>query len=164
MRILGVIVCLLAAACRQEGGNAVNGTAGPAEIAPDPVMVQTTTLTGLYESSGNPPTQLCITERGSVARFGLVTRERGGTGCSGAGTAIRSGATLRLNMAGESACTIAAQIGDHGRVAFPATLPRGCAYYCRPGAGAGGLVLAKTGGTREAALHARDLAGGPLCT
>ena len=162
MRKLLLLACILAAACRQEGGNQVNRTAGPAEIAPDPVMVQTTTLTGLYESRGNPPSQLCITERGNAARFGLVTREGGGPGCSGAGTVVRAGSILRLTMAGDSACTIEARI-ESGRVTFPASLPQGCAYYCRPGARTAGLLLAKTGGTREEALRARDIVGDSLC-
>ena len=38
--------------------------------------VQTATLTGLYESGGTPPSQLCIIEQGRAARFGLVIRRQ----------------------------------------------------------------------------------------
>ncbi len=124
--------------------------------------VQTATLTGLYEGAGTPPSQLCISEQGRTARFGLVTRRDGRPGCSGAGTATREGTILRLAMNGESACAIEARL-DGGRVSFPARLPRGCSYYCAPGADAGGAVFAKTGGSREDALRARDIVGDPLC-
>jgi hypothetical protein len=162
MRKLLILACFLVAACDPE--NASQGDAGSNRTvtAPRRGPVQTATLTGLYEGAGSPPSQLCITERGNAARFGLVTRQNGRAGCSGAGTATRSGATLRLVMNGESACTIEARL-DGGRVSFPASLPRGCAYYCAPGAGAGGAAFTKTGGTREDALGARDIVGDPLC-
>jgi hypothetical protein len=92
---------------------------------PDPVIVQTATLTGLYEAGLSPPSQLCITERGRAARFGLVIRRNGRAGCSGAGAAVRNGAALRLTMNGDSPCTIEARI-DGGRVTFPESLPSGC--------------------------------------
>ena len=161
MRKLVFLVCLLAASCgsggEQAGADAGNGSAVPARGP-----VQTATLTGLYESAGAPPSRLCITERGRAARFGLVILRNGQPGCSGAGTAVQAGASLRLTMAGESSCTIEARL-DHGRVTFPASLPSGCAYYCAPGARAAGLTLAKTGGMREDALRARDIVGDPLC-
>jgi hypothetical protein len=65
-------------------------------------------------------------------------------------------------MAGDSPCAIEARI-DGGRVIFPASLPRGCAYYCAPGVQAAGVTFAKTGGTREDAVRARDIVGDPLC-
>ena len=161
MRKLLILAFPLLAACDRERdppGNVTNRVVtAPAPRAP----VQTATLTGLYESAGAQPSQLCITEQGRAARFGLVTRRDGRPGCSGAGTATRSGATLRLVMNGESACAIEARL-DGGRVTFPTSLPGGCAYYCAPGAQAGGAVFAKTGGTREDALRARDIVGDPL--
>ena len=159
MRKLLLLASCRAAACGQQGttGNGcASGTAG----APTRGPVQTATLTGLYESDGTPPGQLCITEQGR-ARFGLVSR-RGGPGCSGAGIATRAGATLRLVMDGDSPCAIEARLAG-GRVTFPDSLPRGCAYYCAPGAAAAGIAFVKTGGTRADALRARDLVGGPLC-
>ena len=161
MRKLLVLVFGLAAGCGQDGGAPGNGGGtGPASGP-----VQTVTLTGLYETGGTPPSQLCITERGRAARFGLVIRRNGRPGCSGAGTAVRRGASLRLSMDGDSPCAIEARL-DSGRVTFPASLPPGCSYYCAPGAaaGAGGMTFAKTGGTREDALRARDIVGDPLCT
>jgi hypothetical protein len=155
---------LLAAGCGHEGGQPGNES-GSRTVAP-PVRgpVQTATITGLYESGGSPPGQLCITEQGRATRFGLVIRRNGRPGCSGAGTAVRTGSTLRLSMNGDSPCTIEARL-DVGRVTFPASMPSGCSYYCAPGGGAGtgSTVFEKTGGTREDALRARDLVGGPLC-
>ena len=162
MRKLLLLACFLAAGCEQESASPGNGATNRIVTAPAPGPVQTATLTGLYESAGAAPSQLCITEQGRAARFGLVTRQNGRPGCSGAGTATRNGATLRLVMNGESACAIEARL-DGARVTFPAGLPRGCAYYCAPGAGAGGTAFAKTGGTREDAARARDIVGDPLC-
>jgi hypothetical protein len=158
-KALSLAFCL--AACGQGDGNA--GRAGPSgrpDVPRGPV--QTATLTGLYESGGARPSQVCIVEQSGGARFGLVTREADRPGCSGAGTAVRAGDRLRLTMAGESACAIEARI-QAGAVTFPAALPRGCAYYCAPGAPLAGLAFAKIGGTREDALRARDLVGDPLC-
>lgn len=163
MRKLLLLAFALVAGCDQESRAPGNDAANRAVTAPaSRAPAQTATLTGLYESAGAQPSQLCITEQGRAARFGLVTRRNGQAGCSGAGSATRSGAALRLVMDGESACAIEARL-DGGRVTFPATLPRGCAYYCAPGAGAGGAAFAKTGGTREDAARARDIVGDPLC-
>jgi hypothetical protein len=157
-KLLLLLASCLAAGCGQQGAP---GNGQGKGTAPPRGPVQTVTLTGLYESEGAGPGQLCITEQGGRARFGLVSR-REGPGCSGAGTASRAGQTLRLVMDGDSPCAIEARLAG-GRVTFPASLPQGCSYYCAPGAAAGGLVLSKTGGTREDALRARDLVGGPLC-
>jgi hypothetical protein len=162
LRKLLVLACFLAAGCEQERASPGNGATNRIVTAPARGPVQTATLTGLYESAEAAPSQLCITEQGRAARFGLVTRQGGRPGCSGAGTATRNGTTLRLVMNGESACAIEARLAG-ARVTFPASLPRGCAYYCAPGAGAGGAVFAKTGGTRDDALRARDIVGDPLC-
>jgi hypothetical protein len=165
MRKLLLVAFSLCAGCGQGGGAPANESGNRASAAPPPAprAVQTATLTGLYESAGAAPSQLCITEQGRAARFGLVTRQNGRPGCSGAGSAARAGAILRLTMDGDSACAIEARI-EGGRVTFPASLPRGCAYYCAPGARAAGTAFAKTGGTRADAVRARDLVGDPLCT
>jgi len=160
MRILPILASLLAAACGQREGQPQNGS----EAGPPPARgpVQTATLTGLYESTGSPPGQLCIIEEGRGAHFGLVIRRGEAPGCSGAGSATRSGTTLRLVMNGDSACAIEARL-DGTRVTFPDSLPSGCAYYCAPGASAAGAAFTKTGGTNDDARRARDLVGDPLC-
>ena len=164
MRKLLLLACFLAASCgqggEQPGANAGNAAATPRARGP----VQTATITGLYESAGTPPSQLCIVEQGRTARFGLVIRRNGRAGCSGAGIAVRDGASLRLTMNGESACTIAARL-EGGTLTFPASLPQGCGYYCATGAaaGAGNLRFEKTGGASEDARRARDIVGDPLC-
>ncbi len=165
MRKLLVLAFFLAASCGsgdEQGGAPRNGAGARSGASPGG-PVQTATLTGLYESGGPQPSQLCITEQGRAAHFGLVTRRNGRAGCSGVGAAVRTGSTLRLTMTGESACAIEARL-EGGRVTFPASLPPGCAYYCAPGAGDAGLRLDKTGGTREDALRARDIVGDPLCS
>jgi hypothetical protein len=163
MRKLLVLVFCLAPGCGQRGGEPGNEAAAPPAGQRGPV--QTATLTGLYETSGTPPSQLCITEQGRAARFGLVIRRNGRPGCSGAGTAVRSGASLRLTMNGDSPCAIAARL-EGGRLSFPASLPATCSYYCAPGAaaGAGGMTFEKTGGTSADARRARDIVGDPLCS
>jgi len=154
-----LILAFALAGCGQRAGN--ESRAEPTkQAAPNPV--QTRTLIGLYETQGARPDQICIVEQGRRARFGLVSWQGERPGCSGAGAAVRSGGTLRLTMDGESACAIEARI-EGGRVTFPAALPRGCSYYCASGAPLAGLAFAKTGGTREDALRARDLVGDPLC-
>jgi len=151
---------LLAAGCGQ--GSVPSNGAGENRVVTAPTPVQTATLTGLYESAGPAPSQLCITGQGRAARFGLVTRRNGRPGCSGAGTATRSGTILRLAMDGESGCTIEARL-EGGRLTFPASLPRGCSYYCAPEAEAGAIIFTKTGGTSADARRARDIVGDPLC-
>lgn len=152
---------LLAAACGQNGQTPPN----EARAAPPPAgaPVQTATLTGLYENGSTPPSQLCITEQGRAAHFGLVIRRNGRPGCSGAGTAVRNGATLRLTMSGDSPCTIEARL-EGGRVTFPSGLPSTCSYYFAPGIVVGGTPFEKKGGTREDALRARDSVGDRLCS
>jgi hypothetical protein len=160
MRKLLLPAALLAASCGQGGAPARNeSTAAP--VTPR-APVQTATLTGLYESGSTPPSQLCITEAGRAARFGLVIRRNGRPGCSGAGTAVRNGAILRLTMSGDSPCTIDAAI-QGGRVTFPAGLPSTCSYYCAPGIVMGSTPFEKTGDTSEDALRARDSVGDRLC-
>jgi hypothetical protein len=161
MRKLLLLATCLAAGCGKGGEAPPNGGQGAAP-APPAAPVQTATLAGLYESPDSPPGQLCITEQGRAARFGLVTRRGGRPGCSGAGTATRAGGTLRLVMDGESACVIEARL-DGASLTLPASMPAGCAYYCAPGATAAGAVFVKTGGAHADAQRARDLVGDRLC-
>ena len=120
-------------------------------------------LTGLYEGgAARPPNQLCIVEGSGEATFGLVVWGSNQHSCSGSGTAVRSGATLRLEMAGDEACAIEATIsGD--TVTLPATIAEGCAYYCGARASLGAATFARKGNTPADAAQARDLVGDPLC-
>jgi hypothetical protein len=157
-----LVLLLMLAGCAPDAGNASRAEPESRPGSPSRAPVQTQTLTGLYEAPAARPSQLCIVEQGERARFGLVTWQSERPGCSGAGAAVRRGDALTLTMDGESPCTIAARV-QGGALTFPAALPRGCAYYCAPGAPLAGLAFAKTGGTREDALRARDLVGDPLC-
>jgi hypothetical protein len=166
-----LIFVLLVAGCggsEQPGQNEAgrNDTAraqessvpGPAPQSPD------TRLTGLYESG--PETQrnqLCMVEKGGgSAQFGVVVWGANMHSCSGAGEAVREGRTLRLRMAGDSACEIRATI-DGGIVTLPDALPEGCAYYCGARARFAGASLTRVGSTPADAMKATDLAGDPLC-
>ncbi|HYI48029.1 MAG TPA: hypothetical protein VEX35_06140 [Allosphingosinicella sp.] len=157
-----LILALALAGCGPSAGNESRAEQAVVPVAPPRPPAQTWTLTGLYETPGAPPSQVCVLQQGERARFGLVTRQSGRAGCSGAGAAVRRGDDLTLTMDGESPCTIAARVRGRA-VTFPAALPRGCAYYCAPGATLAALALTKTGGRREDALRARDLVGDPLC-
>ena len=47
---------------------------------------------------------------------------------------------------------------------MPANAPRGCAYYCGSPARLTNVRLTRNGGTKDAALRAKDLVGEPLCS
>ena len=166
-----IFLTLLLCACGAQDAMSNNGanSTGAAAASPEgppraPDSVQTATLTGLYESGpAGRRNQMCVTERAAGgARFGLVVWGAGSEGCSGSGSAVRQGETLRLTMAGDEACTIDARI-QGTQVTFPAALPAGCAYYCSRGARFAGTTLDKTGGTAEDAMRAQDLVGDRLC-
>ena len=172
MRTTVSLMPLLLCACGTQDslGNgagstpAVGNTAAAPAAAVPAQAVQTASLTGLYESSAaGRRNQLCVVDRATGdARFGLVVRGAGADGCSGAGSAVRQGAVLRLRMSGDEACTIDARI-EGTRVTFPAALPSGCAYYCGRGASFAGATFDKTGGGAEDAMRAQDLVGDRLC-
>ena len=149
-----------------NGAPAAAGQTTPEAAEPTaPVQaVQTSSLTGLYESGPEGRrNQMCVIDRGTGdARFGIVLWGAGNESCSGNGTAVRQGGTLRLTMTGDETCTIDARI-DGTRVAFPPALPAGCAYYCSRGARFAGATFDKTGGSAEDAMRAQDLVGDRLC-
>ncbi|HEX8216508.1 MAG TPA: hypothetical protein VF577_03495 [Allosphingosinicella sp.] len=169
-RSLSFLPLLLCACGAQDSmsNNGANSTGAPATTpeggaSPATAPVQTATLTGRYESGpAERRNQMCVIEGDGRARFGLVVQGSGSEGCSGSGTAARQGQTLRLTMTGDEACTIDVRI-DGTRVAFPASLPAGCAYYCSRGASFAGAAFDKTGGSAEDALRAQDLVGDRLC-
>ncbi len=120
-------------------------------------------LTGLYEgAAGAQKNQLCIVEKAGEAGFGLIVWGGNLHSCSGAGLAKRSGERLSLSMTGDETCAIEATLKD-GRIALPATLPTGCAYYCGARASLAGATFTRTGATEADARKATDIAGDPLC-
>lgn len=154
-----LLALMLVAGCGAGGdqaGNAANQAVAQA--------VQTAGLTGLYEGGAvGRPNQMCVIDRGAGnARFGLVVWGANLHSCSGAGSVVREGDTLRLAMAGDEACTIEARI-DGGTVTLPASVPEGCAYYCGAQASLGNASFTKRGDTAEDAMKAVDLVGEPLC-
>ncbi len=155
-----LLIIALAGCSGGEGGANGSGTARSGGSGP----AQTATLTGLYESGDGPRrNQMCIVDReGGRTTFGLVTWGEGDRNCSGSGLARREGDRLRLQMEGDEACVIDARL-DGGRVALPATLPQGCAYYCGPSAALAGVRFEKTAGEEADARRAVDLVGDPLC-
>ena len=82
--------------------------------------------------------------------------------CSGSGSAVREGATLRLRMAGDEPCEIAATLAG-GTIRLPQAVPQSCAYYCGARAQLAGAAFTRAGATVEDAMKARDLVGEPLC-
>jgi hypothetical protein len=160
--------CLLVAACGgadRNSGNAVSAPAGDAPAAAaSPAPAAIAALTGLYEGSrGGPTDQLCMVGKGpDEARFGLVVWGGNLHSCSGSGRAIRRGDRLILTMAGDSPCEVQARISGE-TIAFPETVPEGCAYYCGARARLAGAAFTRKGATSEDAMKAKDLVGDPLC-
>lgn len=153
------IVLMLVAGCGAGADQASDSADGAAASG-----VETAGLTGLYESGGTKPSQLCIVDRGTGnAAFGIVVWGANLHSCSGAGSAVREGNRLTLAMAGDRSCTLEATIAD-GKVTLPATVPEGCSYYCGAEARLGGAAFTKKGSTLEDAMKAVDLVGEPLCT
>lgn len=163
-----IALCLVAGcgAADPEGGNGAVALANGSSPGPTPVAqaVRTSALTGLYEGApGRQRDQMCVIDRGTGnVRFGIVKWGDNLHSCSGSGSIVREGSTLRLRMEGDEACEIAASIeGD--TVTLPSSLPQGCAYYCGARARFDGGTLTRTGSTVQDAMKATDLAGDPLC-
>lgn len=160
---VGLLILIGLAGCRggdAEGGNGAAGTSGQATDG----AVQTSTLTGLYESGTGPRrNQMCMVEReGRPATFGFVVWGPGETSCSGSGPATREGDRLTLRLDGDESCALAAQT-DGRRVTLPARIPEACSYYCGEGARMAGATFDKVGGSQADAMRAEDLVGDPLC-
>lgn len=162
MRRALILLTLLAGCSREpEPGN---DQAAHREPGPQRAVGQLRSLTGLYESGDRgAPSQLCIIQRRRSADFGLVIRGPGAASCAGSGKVRRIGRRLRFTMGGESRCTLNATI-DHLSIVMPANAPRGCSYYCGSPAQLTNVRLTRNGGTKRAAMRARDLVGEPLCS
>lgn len=171
-RILLLLLLLLAPACKrgesQSGNLAAQGRAQ--EGAPvsggssEPTGGKAADrLVGLYEGGAGPRrSQICMVEKGSGTQFGLLVWGDNLHSCSGAGQASRSGERLTLKMAGDETCTIEARISG-GTISLPASLAKGCAYYCGAGARMAGASFTRSGTGEADALKAADIAGDPLC-
>ena len=167
-----LVAALLLASCsgsndpeRKVGGNSAAAAAQNDGTSPGPGAPQAlTTLTGLYEGSGQEPRhQMCVVKgQAGDQRFGLIVWGGNQHSCSGSGTVTRTGNRLRLAMTGDSACTIEASISGK-TIKLPQTVPQGCAYYCGQRATLGGAELTQQGTTEQAAMRAKDLVGEPLC-
>lgn len=139
----------------KEPGAAIQTTAAPA--------TPQAALTGLYEGGhADAPSQLCVVEKKSETRFGLVVWGANLSACGGAGTIERDGDRLRFRMSGDQACTVEGRI-DNGTIRFSGPVPSGCSYYCGAHVGFQGVSLARKGGTIGDAMKAKDPAGDPLC-
>jgi hypothetical protein len=164
-----LIVLALVAGCgasgqSQGGGNRGGGNPQGGGVADNAAPVAAGDgLTGLYQSGGGArPSQMCILDKGGKAQFGVTIWGANLRACSGAGTASLAGDRLTLRMAGDSACALDATL-KNGIVAFPDTMPAGCAYYCGAGASFAGASLTRRGSTRADAMKAKDVAGEALC-
>lgn len=157
LRVTAATLLILLSSCRRNEGHDDDPTSSAN-------AVQTSDLVGLYEQAGGGRhVQLCVVRDSSGDNsFGIVSESPGAGSCAGSGSASRHGRVLQLQMAGDEECVIEGQIAG-AQVILPGQLPAGCAYYCAPGATLAGNRLQKTGGAREDALRATDLAGDPLC-
>ncbi len=166
MKKLLILFALLASSCSQgQEGQGGGNSAAPSSQASRPAQPpRIGSLVGLYEGgAGEQKNQMCVVEgKGGEARFGLVVWGGNMHSCSGAGTLDRAGGTLRLAMAGDSACTIEASISGK-TVRLPQKTPEGCAYYCGARASLGGAELTQVGTSEDDAMKAKDLVGDPLC-
>jgi hypothetical protein len=143
----------------QSGGDgaAVNEAATPRPAG------ASSGLTGLYEGqTGVTTDQLCFVDRGRDVQFGLVIWGANMHSCSGSGKAVRSGDTLRLEMAGDETCRIEAKM-EGGVITLPDNVPDGCSYYCGARAQLTGASFTRKGSSAADAAKAKDLAGDPLC-
>jgi len=156
-----------------------------AEPSDEPEKERDPGLSGLYEGIAEAPEgagagdRLCLVggegegegegkgeSEARQARLAFVTLggaiTPGRAACSGLGTARREGGPLVVTLAGDGDCSFTAAIEDD-RIAFPAEVPAGCAYYWSAQASLAGrdFVLVEAG--RAAARRARDLVGDPLC-
>ncbi len=165
-----IFLILLAAGCSGErerqpsgGDDGAGAPAAAGAVRAESAPSRLATLTGLYEGgSSEPRHQMCIVAEGGSERFGLVVWGENLHSCSGSGTAARSGDTLRLTMAGDSACTIEAKISGNS-VKLPEGTPAGCAYYCGARASLKGAELRQVGTGEADAMKAKDIVGDPLC-
>jgi hypothetical protein len=147
----------------QSDGNALAPAGGKSASAPvRPGEIGS--LTGLYEGGDvSRKNQLCMVENeGEQPRFGLVLWGANQHSCSGSGTALREGDTLRLQMTGDESCTIEARLSG-ASILLPDSVPDGCAYYCGAQARLTAARFDKVGNAREDAAKAKDLVGDPLC-
>ena len=167
MKKILILLPFLGACSSQEQPQPDGNQTAPeatAKEAPSAEPARIGTLTGLYEGgNAQQPNRMCIVEgKGGEQRFGLVVWGGNLHSCSGSGTVTRRGETLRLAMAGDSACTIEATISGK-TVQLPDAVPAGCSYYCGARATLGGAELTQKGTTRKAAMEAKDLVGESLC-
>ncbi|HYE27498.1 MAG TPA: hypothetical protein VEA61_04600 [Allosphingosinicella sp.] len=160
-----LVLLLLLPGCDRgvpPAGDAAAPQRGAAGADPSPAAADAR-LTGLYEGgAGAQKNQLCIVEKGTEARFGLVVWGANLHSCSGAGDAVRDGERLSLRMTGDESCTIEASLNS-GTVTLPGNLPAGCAYYCGARATLAGATFTRAGTTEADARKATDIAGDPLC-
>ncbi len=160
-----ILVLLLAlSACSPAGQEAKDAAGSKMASSTSTAGGSAESLTGLYEGGqAGQPNQLCMVGEGQgSARFGLVVWGANLHSCSGTGTATRSSTGIRLAMAGDSECVIAAS-ESNGTITLPKAVPAGCAYYCGARARLDGVTFARKGTSRADALKARDLVGESLC-
>ncbi len=165
-----VLTLLALSACSggNESNRAAEGNGAGAESSPPAATrpgapAALATLVGLYEGGDAArPHRMCVVEREGGTSFGLVVWGGNDHSCSGAGTVTREGSTLRLAMAGDSACTLTATVSGK-TVTLPEANPAGCSYYCGARATLAGVSLTQTGTTEAAAAEAKDLVGESLC-
>jgi hypothetical protein len=160
-----LIVLALVGGCGasdRDSANAVQANGASGAPAQESAAPASSPLAGLYQSgSDDRPNQLCILPKKGKDQFALLVWGPNMKSCSGAGTVSKQGDTLRLQMTGDSECTIDAKL-EGGKIVMPANIPAGCSYYCAPGVPLAGATLTRIGGP-DSARKAKDFVGEPLC-
>jgi hypothetical protein len=163
MRAAAALLLLALGACSggQAGGNAqapqdLESAAIERGLVRDPDDAD---LTGLYARDTD---RICIVRTGSAYRIGAHVDYGDRITCSGTGTVERSGATLRIALGKDGACSFTAQY-DGDRIRFPGVLPDACNPLCARRASFTGLDVARLSESGAEAAAMRDASGRRLC-
>jgi hypothetical protein len=115
-------------------------------------------LTGLYARDTD---RLCIVRAGRTYRIGAFVDYGENITCNAAGTATRSGETLRIELA-DGKCSFDARFeGD--RIIFPGRLPPACATLCAARASLAALDVTRLSESESEAAAMRDARGKMPC-
>ncbi|MES2337630.1 MAG: hypothetical protein V4537_06005 [Pseudomonadota bacterium] len=114
-------------------------------------------VVGLYARDTD---RVCIVRQGSAYRIGAYVDYGDGIGCSGAGTATRSGDRLRVTLG--QGCAFDARF-DGDRIAFPVGLPTACETLCGRRASFAALEAIRLSESAAEAATMRDAVGRLPC-
>ena len=152
---------LLVAACSREPsvaetpGARLEAAASAAGMIHDP---RAGSLVGSWSRDTDRMCALPAAKGGFVV--GVSVDYGPGQQCTGRGTAMRVGETVRFALGD---CRVEAHV-DGDSLVFPATVPDACESLCRGRASIASLRVERIGGSLSEAAMMRDPRGKPLCT